>query len=446
MLPKRTVIPLSLLLAVVLLVSAGILPAVIRGAPMATVAPPESANLSAEVVPPAPSDTQAIMVDGVIQYLDEAASAALLRSTPQTALPPMADLMTEDFEGTWPSKGWMVMDSSTLDGGEFLWGKRDCHPYQGVYGAWAVGAGAQGSALGCSGYYPNNARSWAIYGPFDLTTVTSPVLEFHYYGRSEWSSGCRSDALFVGSATNASQFSGWVYCGNWTNGTGTNGYTAGLLDLSARKGASQVWVAFEMFSDGSINDMGFTIDDVVLRTTGAPATTQTATPTVEPEPGTVTAPNAGGRPVIDGALWEWQTLPATHLDRANAFSIAGSDTNPLPADLSADLRSAWRPGVLYFAAAVTDDVLIGSQSAKAWNDDAIELSIQVPATGQTHQFTIGLDGRQYDNGNVYLLPHRDHPHGPGRVDAGNRHPGLGGRCGCLRRRPGVPLHLRTPGR
>jgi hypothetical protein len=131
---------------------------------------------------------------------------------------------------------------------------------------------------------------------------------------------------------------------------------------------------------------------------GIPTPTQTATPTFEPQPKTVTAPSAGGRPVIDGALWEWQALPATHLDRANAFSIAGSETNPSPADLSADLRSAWRSGVLYFAVAVTDDVLVGNQSAKPWNDDAIELSIHLPTTGKTHQFTLGLDGRQYDNG------------------------------------------------
>ena len=109
---------------------------------------------------------------------------------------------------------------------------------------------------------------------------------------------------------------------------------------------------------------------------------------------------AGVRPTIDGYLWEWTALPATHLDRTNASNITGSETSPAPADLSADLRGAWRPGLLYFAAAVTDDVLVGNQSAKAWNDDAVELSIHVPAKGKTHQFTIGLDGRQYDNSNV----------------------------------------------
>ncbi len=117
-------------------------------------------------------------------------------------------------------------------------------------------------------------------------------------------------------------------------------------------------------------------------------------------PSVIDARQAGVRPTIDGYLWEWQALPAIHLDRANASNITGSETSPTPVDLSADLRSAWRPGLLYFAAAVTDNVLVGNQSAKPWNDDAIELSLQVPTTGKTHRFTIGLDGRQYDNSNV----------------------------------------------
>jgi hypothetical protein len=112
----------------------------------------------------------------------------------------------------------------------------------------------------------------------------------------------------------------------------------------------------------------------------------------------ISSARAGVRPTIDGDLWEWGALPAVHLDGTTASTINGAETSPSPADLSIDLRSAWRPGVLNFAAAVTDDVLVGNQSAKAWNDDAVELSVYVPAKSQTHQFTLGLDGRQYRNG------------------------------------------------
>ncbi len=162
-------------------------------------------------------------------------------------------------------------------------------------------------------------------------------------------------------------------------------------------------------------------------------------------PSLIEAPQAGVRPTIDGNLWEWQALPATHLDRANASSITGSETDPSPADLSADLRSAWRPGVLYFAVAVTDDVLVGSQSAKPWNDDAIELSIHVPATGKTHQFTIGLDGRQYENGNAISTLSVFTRTVPGGWTLETVIPAWVLGLDASGRRPGVSIHLRPLG-
>ena len=127
---------------------------------------------------------------------------------------------------------------------------------------------------------------------------------------------------------------------------------------------------------------------------GTPTPTRTATSTVEPEPGTVTALRAGARPVIDGNLDEWQTLAQTLLNKGTASSITGEI--PVPADLSAGLRAAWAPEALYFAAAMADDVLVGSDSPQIWGDDSIELSVR--AGGATHQFTVALDGRQADLG------------------------------------------------
>ena len=109
-----------------------------------------------------------------------------------------------------------------------------------------------------------------------------------------------------------------------------------------------------------------------------------------PAPGPPSTATCGNGARSRPSTWTAPTRPAS----------PASETAPRPPTSSADLRSAWRPGLLYFAAAVTDDVLVGNQSAKAWNDDAVELSLQVPTTGKTHRFTIGLDGRQYDNSNV----------------------------------------------
>ncbi len=108
----------------------------------------------------------------------------------------------------------------------------------------------------------------------------------------------------------------------------------------------------------------------------------------------LTAPRAGVRPVIDGNLTEWHALDQTLLDKDNAATITGDI--PTYADLSAGLRAAWAPEMLYFAAAIADDVLVGNNSPNPWNDDVIELSIRVGSA--THQFTVAADGRQADLG------------------------------------------------
>jgi hypothetical protein len=116
----------------------------------------------------------------------------------------------------------------------------------------------------------------------------------------------------------------------------------------------------------------------------------TAAPTAS-----VVAPRAGARPTVDGNLAEWQALGQTLLNRDTASTITGQI--PTPADLSAGLRTAWTPDRLYFAAGITDDVLVGKDSSQIWGDDVLELGIRVGNT--THQFTLAVDGRATDNGN-----------------------------------------------
>ena len=126
-----------------------------------------------------------------------------------------------------------------------------------------------------------------------------------------------------------------------------------------------------------------------------PTPTSTPTATVNPTAQVAIAPLAGARPIVDGKLDEWAGLSQTLLNRDNASHIIGSA--PTAADLSAGLRAAWAPEALYFAAAITDDVLVGNNSTQIWGDDVIELAIRVPQTGQTHQFTLCVDGRQAEN-------------------------------------------------
>ena len=134
------------------------------------------------------------------------------------------------------------------------------------------------------------------------------------------------------------------------------------------------------------------------RPTWYPGTEYAATLVVtyeESADSTLTAPRAGARPIVDGNLAEWQALGQTLLNKDTAGTIAGQ--TPTYADLSAGLRTAWAPERLYFAAAITDDVLVGNNSPQIWGDDVIELGIRVGST--THQFTLAVDGRTTDNGN-----------------------------------------------
>jgi hypothetical protein len=174
----------------------------------------------------------------------------------------------EDFEGAWPSPGWVVVDWSSADGGEYLWGKRACHPRTGGFGGWSVGGGAQGSALDCSASYPNNAQTWAVYGPFSLSDAISAELTFHMWGKTAPSSAAWPDALYVGSSIDASSFLLEAHLGDITGGDEGNGYHRWTLDLSDRLGEAEVWIAFLFLTDGTDVDIGITIDDITLRSSG----------------------------------------------------------------------------------------------------------------------------------------------------------------------------------
>jgi hypothetical protein len=182
---------------------------------------------------------------------------------------PAAAAMTQGFEATWPAAGWQIGDGSSTDGGEYTWGKRNCHPHAGTYSAWAIGGGAQGSALACGSNYPNNANAQAAYGPFDLSNATAASLTFHVWGKSQMQGDSCADYLFAGSFTNDTDLDGKIWCGDATGGSAGNSYYRITLDLSDRAGASRVWILFAFVSDSSVTYQGFTIDDVTLDVSGS---------------------------------------------------------------------------------------------------------------------------------------------------------------------------------
>jgi len=230
--------------------------------------------------PPAPGQSALPGQDKVV--LGDATEQRPNSHTLHSQVGPAAIAMAEDFEGAWPAPGWEVSDLSTVDGGEYFWGKRTCHPHTGSFAGWATGGGAQGSGTPCSANYPNNVRSWAVYGPFDLRGASAASLSYHFWGYTEVSQTCAFDFLFVGSSADGTNFQGPRRCGDWTTGDAGNGYYQSTLDLSNRLGQAEVWVAFVLASDNSIAENGIAIDDIALNVDGA--NTPTFTPTSTPSP------------------------------------------------------------------------------------------------------------------------------------------------------------------
>ena len=167
------------------------------------------------------------------------------------------NVVEEDFEGEWPGE-WDLLDRSSYDGGEYLWGKRDCDAYESTYSAWCVGGGADGSQLPCGVDYPNFARSWMIYGPFALPEAEHAYLTFRHRPDIE----PNVDTLFIGFSLDGETFSGgsaaihtfdWFLIGMDLKGGGE--------DVT---GQEEVWIGFEFRSDRTITYPGAFIDDVVV--------------------------------------------------------------------------------------------------------------------------------------------------------------------------------------
>jgi hypothetical protein len=198
-----------------------------------------------------------------------------------------SNILTENFEEGFPGL-WDVFDDRA-GYGEYYWDKRNCRPHSGSYSGWGIGGGADGGSLGCGAPYPNNAESWMVYGPFDLTDATDAELLFWCWNLSE----SYYDGLFWGASIDGRHFYGNSITGdsggwNYVNFDLTNVYPFG--DLTGR---SAVWIAFAFISNSSYTyPEGAYVDDIVLRREGGqpatPTPTPTLTPTSTPTPGTGT--------------------------------------------------------------------------------------------------------------------------------------------------------------
>ena len=185
----------------------------------------------------------------------------LTQATQSMPLAGWITIMSETFEGTFPSAGWQVFDGDGTTNGEYYWDDDDYKPHQGAKSAWCAKGGANGVDPQYY-YYPGNCKSWMIYGPFSLRDVFDAELLFYYWNSSEPD----SDRFFWGASKNGSNFYGYRVSGNsggwqYINFDLTNVYTLGNLC-----GKDSVWICFYFQSNGSNNNYdGAFVDDIVLQ-------------------------------------------------------------------------------------------------------------------------------------------------------------------------------------
>jgi hypothetical protein len=160
-------------------------------------------------------------------------------------------LMTETFEGVFPSGLWNVFDFNGATNGEYFWDDTSFKANTGSWSAWAARGGANGLNPSTSNY-ANNMDSWMVYGPFDLSGCASAHVDFSYWNKSE----ANYDFLSWYASGDGTGFGGYSTSGD------SQGWKPVVFDLGGYLGDPTVWLAFKFSSDSSVTDSGPFIDDI----------------------------------------------------------------------------------------------------------------------------------------------------------------------------------------
>ena len=175
----------------------------------------------------------------------------------------ISNIMTEDFEGTFPGEKWQR-------NGDPTWGKVNNNSHSGDYSIWCAKDSSKGIDPG-QGYprdwksYPNNCSSMIIYGPFDLRDVNYSQLKFWHYLDVEF----KKDWLFAMSSIDGNNFQGigisqegGYYGVTWKEEIL---HLSNVPVLGNITGQSKVWIAFLFVSDDhTTNDLGAYLDDIEI--------------------------------------------------------------------------------------------------------------------------------------------------------------------------------------
>lgn len=172
---------------------------------------------------------------------------------PGTTLSPA--IMTEGFEGVWPTGSWTVTGNPTWDDSNYK-------PRTGSWSAWAAKGGTNGVNLSSSNYL-NNMNARMIFGPFNLTDAVASRLTFYYWNQSE----SNYDWLYWLASTDATNFYGYRVSGDSTGWQSIAFDLSNVPTLGSALGRNCVWIGFFFTSDSTITYKGPFVDDIVLEKT-----------------------------------------------------------------------------------------------------------------------------------------------------------------------------------
>jgi putative hemolysin len=237
-------------------------------------------------------------------------------------------IMTQNFEGAFPTTGWTVFDDNGSDYGELYWDDDDYKPYTGYWSAWAADDGANGLDPTYDNY-ADNMDSWMVYGPFNLSDATDADLMFYYWNESElnydyfgWYASI-NDYNYYGYRTSGNT-GGWVY---------QNFDLASVPTLGNLAGQPSVYIAFIFQSDGSYTYKGPFVDDVTLQ-----KSTVSAQPNLVPY-----APSGWDYPIVPSSVAGTHIVNDLYAAQTTYVDWAAANTG------SADITTTFH-SCLYFDA------------------------------------------------------------------------------------------------
>ncbi|MCA9728912.1 MAG: hypothetical protein KC729_14570, partial [Candidatus Eisenbacteria bacterium] len=175
-------------------------------------------------------------------------------------------VMSEGFEGGFPSTGWRLFPRvrTDLPGAPYQWDNEAFQPHSGTSAGWCAGFSLDAPTFPqldpARDSYAAGMSSWMVYGPFDITDASASQVGFWRFVDSDV-----SDSLFVGASTDGINFLGYFYFGH---GSTWESESLDIVDLiaTAPEDAPKVWLAFAFFSDGAVQQgVGALIDDIELR-------------------------------------------------------------------------------------------------------------------------------------------------------------------------------------